>query len=289
MHFVTNRAPLARPFATVVTLHDVIPLIFASHHLRRLSSRIAYRLDLLGCRRSDVIITDSRCAKCDVVRELHVDPKRVKVIYPGVGAPFGKQDHSVHPGRFIGELSESQPFFLYYGGTAVNKNVEAVIRAFAILMRRRPDTLLLMVVHEEDRRRRLGVLATHLGVSDDIVFADHLSDEQLVSVLNHSVALVYPSIYEGFGLPPLEAMACGAPVIASDRASLPEVVGEAGILVDPNDTEAIARAMSHLLDAPDLRSHLSEKGVERAKRFTWKAAAERIAVIYEEALAGARQ
>jgi glycosyltransferase involved in cell wall biosynthesis len=180
-----------------------------------------------------------------------------------------------------------RPYFLYVGFRAGYKNFDLLLSAFARVAPARPDAALCVVGAPltDEERRRVG----ELGLGDRLELFEHPSDAHLAKLYRSSVALVYPSLYEGFGIPPLEAMACGAPVVASDRSSLPEVVGDAGLLFDPDSADELTDRLYALLDRPAERERLIERGFERARLFSWEKTVRRTLEVYDAAAARPRR
>jgi len=193
---------------------------------------------------------------------------RISVIYNGI-------DHSIFKPYDVKIINK--PYILYVGSERPRKNLDRLIEAFAMLKRELPELKLVKVGEpgrsQEYRHHTMSKLDS-LGITQDVLFVDHISELDLAYYYSSAMLLVYPSLYEGFGLPPLEAMACGCPVVTSNVSSLPEVVGEAGIMVDPYDTGSLTRAIREVLTNSKLREVMVRKGVEQAKKFSWEKAAE---------------
>lgn len=270
---------LAKRKPLVVTIPDLIPRLFP------LSVSPTFAcwdyICALAARRADLIICYSRSAKMDLQRILNVPPEKIRVIPLGVDDKFrviGSSKESVKK-----DLGIKNPFIYTVSTLKPLKNLDSVINALHELKGKFKDLKLYVTGAEVWRYSHIFALVRELGLQSDVVFLKHLSDEDLVKYYNAADVFVFPSKYEGFGLPPLEAMACGTPVISSNRSSLPEVVGNAGMLVDPNANE-LANAVKELLTNDALARELSERGLERAKQFTWDRTAERTVMVYEEVL-----
>lgn len=164
------------------------------------------------------------------------------------------------------------------------KNALTLIRAYSLLKKRAKGLERKLVLAGSAGWENDDVFAEikSLGLTDDVVVTDYVPDDDLSLLMNGAEVMVYPSLYEGFGLPPLEAMACGTPVIASNTSSLPEVVGDAGIMVDPEDVEGLADAIASVLSDQGLRDEMSRKGLARAKQFSWEQAARETLKVYED-------
>jgi glycosyltransferase involved in cell wall biosynthesis len=215
-----------------------------------------------------------------------VRPGRIHAVPLGV-------DHSVFspkpipPGfRRRYQLEDQSRVILYVGSENPRKNLPRLIRAIAVIHKLFPDVRLVKIGTPEyvPQAQQLRHQVKTLGLEDIVYFVDHVSDEDLALFYNIADLFVFPSIYEGFGLPPLEAMACGTPVVCSHAASLPEVVGDAAITFDPYDTAAIAGAMRRVLEDSELAAELRQKGIARASQFTWERTARETIAVYQKVL-----
>ncbi len=269
----------------VVTVHDLIPHLVRNHP--RLSAyrppveRLFDRLALLGLRRAAAIVAISEFTKDTVVQLTGYPADRIHVVYRAVDRDVFKPLPVLDGFWNRYGLEEGVPFVLYVGSEDPRKNLEGLIRAFARVQARVPAAQLVKVgaPHFSGERQRLLGLVHELGLDGRVRFLDHVPDEDLPLFYNAASVFVLPSFYEGFGLPALEAMSCGTPVIASDRASLPEVLGQGGQLMDPEDIQGLADAVSDLLAEPERRAAASEAALEQAGRFSLKRqAAETLAV-----------
>ena len=268
----------------VVTVHDLIryfdmhrhqPLI----HRPNFRDRIHLTLDYAGIRRADAIIAVSQTTKSDIIEHLGVPEERIHVVYEGV-------DHRrFHP-------SEARPFefpyVLYVGSEHPRKNLAELIEAFAILKESgRYAHLRLVKVGaaggtESDFRGATEALIKQHGLESDIVMVDRVHEDALPAYYAGAECTVLPSLYEGFGFPAVEAMACGSPIIVSSAASLPEVVGDAGIVVSPRMPEQLARAIGSLLVDPARQAALRAAGLRRSAMFTWDQAAAGTRRVYQQ-------
>ena len=267
--------PLARRLPTVVTIHDLIPMVLPEY--RGGPQVRAYTwLQAIACRTADAILVDSEWSKRDVVRLLRAPPDRVHVIYLGVDERFSPDRSGPRP--------LNQPYVFYIGGWDRRKNVMALVDAFGQIMTERPE-LFLAIAGERGPNPRffpdLRAAAEPLG--DRVIFLGRISDEAKLAFYQHAELFVFPSLYEGFGLDPLEALACGCPVICSNAASLPEIVGDAGILVDARDPSNLAHAMRVALADPEL---LRQRAPLQAAKFRWETTAEQTRAIYSRVASG---
>ena len=240
----------------------------------RLHGRI-YREEVRGLARAEAVLAISEFTRQDVLRLAGADPARVHTIFPGIDSRFGpvaEGEVRAVRARFCPE----DDFFLTSGGLSENKNLETAVDALAILRATSPHRARLLALgapQDTFHPRRAALVARAEGhgltVGEDIVFLPHVTDAELAALYAASAALVFPSRFEGFGLPPAECMACGSPAIVSDTTSLPEVAGDAGRLVGPEDAAGIAALMARLLDEPDWRRDVIARGLRQAARFGW--------------------
>jgi glycosyltransferase involved in cell wall biosynthesis len=287
VHIPHFAAPLLRNRRLVVTIHDVIPYVFPAYRSSA-SMRLYLRLVSRAARNADAILTDSECSKQDIVRFLGIDRERISVVPLAVD----EQYRPVHDNEAEHELRERYglpgPVIFNVGGLDVRKNVEALIRAFALsLPDLDADTRLVIAGSAHTGNQTLypplEPLIDELNVREHVVLTGRISEADKLRLYNLADLYVFTSFYEGFGLSPLEAMACGTPVICSNRSSLPEVVGDAGILVDPTP-EKVSSAISTAMNDAYLRRRLSAQGLEQAGRFSWKRTARMTSEVYQQVL-----
>jgi glycosyltransferase involved in cell wall biosynthesis len=280
LHSLASTAPVWGRFRRVVTVHDLIYARFPDAHagIRDKGMRV---LVPWGVRRSDRVIADSQSTRDDLVELLGVAPGRVDVVPLGLGA-VRRQAPMDEPGvRARFQLGERR-VLLSLSAKRAHKNLPALIGALArIAVEERPVLVLpgYPTAHEAELRER----ARTLGVQDDVRFPAWVSAAELEGLWAIAAAFVFPSLYEGFGLPVLEAMARGVPVACSNASSLPEVAGEAALLFDPRDEAAIATAVVRLLSDPALAEDLRARGLARAREFTWERTARLTLESYERA------
>jgi glycosyltransferase involved in cell wall biosynthesis len=276
---------LGRPY--VVTVHDLIryfdlnglgPFI---HH-PNMRDRIYLRLDYAGVRRARAVIAVSKTTKRDLCTHFGLPEERVFVVYEGV-------DHAVFrpvPGRPL-----EDPYLLFVGSEHPRKNLPAMFRAIAALKRepRFRDLKLLKVGRAGGReapfRARTLEALRELGLEGDAVFREGISDEELARCYSSAECLVLPSLYEGFGFPPLEAMACGCPVVVSNAGSLPEIAADAALVVEPSDAAGLADALRRVVTEQATRRELVERGLRRAAQFSWERTARETMAVYAAVLA----
>ena len=282
VHSLASTAPLHGPFARVTTIHDLIYKLVPESHfgVRGLGMRV---LVPAAARRSHRVIVDADFTREDLVRHLGTPRGKVDVAPLGVSVPGGIA--ATPEGELRGKLNlDERPLVLSLSAKRPHKNLPRLLRAVAGLPpHRRPS--LVVPGYSTPHVRELRELAAALGIGDRVRLPGWLPIEDLEGLYDAATCVVFPSLYEGFGLPVLEAMVRAAPVACSNRSSLPEVAGDAALLFDPEDVEAIRAALERLLADSELRSRLSEAGRERAAAFTWRRTAELTAASYERALA----
>ena len=276
-------APLAPVFLDrplVLTLHDVLPWRYPA--LFTLPNVLYSRLAVTrAARRARRIVVGSEYVRGDVVEVLRVPPERVVVTRYGIDHRFRPTEPD--PAWLSQRFGVRPPFILAVGTREPRKNLATVLEAFARAARELPD-LTLVVVGQGGWKNE--AFERRLRQSDgSIVLTGYVSDDDLVRLYGSAACFVFPSLYEGFGLPPLEAMACGTPVIASDRTSLPEVLGDAAILVEPTDADGLAAAVVRVVNSAALANELRRSGLERSRLFSWRTCARETADVYRQALA----
>ena len=280
-HLARYGHALAAPY--VVTVHDVIRYLDLDRkgpfiHRPNARDRVYLRLDYAGVRKAAAVIAISEATKRDVVRHLGLAEDIVHVVYQGV-------HHAVF--RPVEERAFEDRYVLYVGSEQPRKNLATLLEAFKRVKgdRRFADLKLVKVGGpggSEGRFRELtlAVVRKH-GLEDDVVFTGRIAERDLPPFYSGAECFVLPSLYEGFGLPALEAMACGCPSIVSNTTSLPEVTGDAALAVDPTDATALADAMAELLTNERKRNELRECGLERAREFSWERTARETLRVYE--------
>lgn len=275
-------APLAAPCPLVVTVYDLSFLRYPAYF--RLPNRLYLRLFTgLSCRRARRVIAISHSTKRDVIERFGLAASQVAVVYPGSEPRFRPLPQAqVQAFRAAHQLPDE--FVLYLGTLEPRKNVAALVRAFA--RARRPGLKLVMAGGQGWKTDEMHRALRETGLEGEVILPGYVPDEDKPLWYNAARLFVYPSEYEGFGLPVLEALGCGVPVITANASSLPEVAGEAACLVPPGDVEALAEAMNALLGNAAQRDELAGRGPQQAARFSWPAAAQRTAEVYRQAVGG---
>ncbi|MFI5177807.1 MAG: glycosyltransferase family 4 protein [Vicinamibacterales bacterium] len=279
-HYVVSPLTMC-PF--VVTIHDCIHLRFPQYLPNRAAYVYARTVMTSAARRARKVLTVSRASKEDILYFLKIPADKVEVIYNGLDERLAQAPSDAEIGRVRQRFQLTSPFVLYAGNIKPHKNVDRLIEAFSILRRRGMSEVKLLIIGDEiSKYPNLRRLVHRHQLHQYVRFLGFVADATLAVLYRLASVFVFPSLYEGFGLPPLEAMAAGAPVITSNVSSLPEVVGDAALLIDPMDPTAIADAMARVLGDPALRAELVRRGRERVTAFSWDRSAARTHEVYAE-------
>jgi glycosyltransferase involved in cell wall biosynthesis len=282
LHATAFVAPLARSCPTVITIYDVsfalFPQFFRGFNQTYLRAGTRWSV-----RHAQRIIAISDCARRDVHRLYGVPLDRITVAYPGVDETLQRADPDrVQEFRRFKHLPDK--FLLYLGTLEPRKNLSMLVRAFAQLKRDFPDAVLVLAGGLGWLVDEVFAAVEACGVKDSVLLPGYVAVEEKALWYAAATAFVFPSLYEGFGLPPLEAMACGTPVLTSNAASLPEVVGEAGLMLAPDDVGGWSAALRRLWADAAYRAELADRGLRRAQQFTWPATSRQIVRAYRDAL-----
>jgi glycosyltransferase involved in cell wall biosynthesis len=256
--------------------------------------RLYTLLVAIAAKRADIVLTDSQASKWDIVHLLDIPSERVRVIYLAADDIYQPILDDRRLSATCQKYGLPESYLLYLGGFDQRKNVPTLLKAFAQLAKdsraflvvagRLPEYGLDLAIQAErsDFFPDPRLIVQELGIEERVVFTGWVPEEDKPALYSGARALVFPSLYEGFGLPPLEALACGTPVIASNRGSLPEIVGDGGLLLEPDDVEGLAGAMEKLLNDESLWGDLREKGLAHAARFSWEKTARETLAVYQE-------
>jgi len=271
---------------TVVTIHDLIPALLPAYSGGTLG-KLYTRLVSLTAQRATLVLTDSHASRQDILTHLHLPPKRVQAIPLAAGERFQPVRDPAALAQARAKYDLPPRYLLYLGGFDVRKNVRAILHAYAHLDTER---IPLVIAGKLPTRTSEAIqdprpLAAELGISCRVRFCGWVDQDDKPALYSGALATLFPSHYEGFGLPPLEAMSCGTPVIVSDCSSLPEIVGGAGLYVAPDDIDALAQAMRRLVTDDPLRHALSQAALAQSARFSWAQTAQATLQAYQRALA----
>ena len=267
----------------IVTVHDIIPLKFPGN--LPLASRLFYsKWMTYSYNYADLIIADSESTKKDIIKHLKISSEKIRVIYLATSKDF-KPSGSQNQILKIKEKYKTSPkYFIHVGTIEPRKNLPFLVSAFALALKQGIKENLVIVGKQGWYYEDLYNLIKKLHLEKRVIFTGYADDRDVPYLYGGSTALTFPSLYEGFGFPPLEAMACGTPVISSNTSSLPEVIGEAGILLPPKDKNIWAQKMVELSSNNKLSEKLKIAGIMQAKKFSWDETARKTIEVYEEVM-----
>ena len=279
--------PVVSPRPVVVTAHDIIPLVLPAY---RGNARVRLYTALVSAAtsRARLVLTDSEASKADIVKHLHVPRKRVRAIPLAVGPEYVPEPMPEDP-SIRKDLNLPGNYILYLGGFDIRKNLQAVFAAFSVVHQACPDARLVIggrlptndTPFTPDPRR----LAAEAGLPHNAVqFLGFVKEDEKPAVYRGARVFMFPSIYEGFGYPPLEAISCGVPVVGSNASSLPEVIGSAGVLLDPQDVSGMAGAVIQLLNDHAFHDDLQQRAIRQSQCFSWTRTSADTSAAFHEAL-----
>jgi glycosyltransferase involved in cell wall biosynthesis len=280
--------PPLTPCKSVVTIHDCIHLRFPQYLPNRLGYAYARSFLWMATHHSSRVITVSEASKRDILEYFNVPATKIDVIYNGIDERFGQPPPEEDVTRVRERYQLNDPFILYAGNIKPHKNLGRLIESFHLLRHNGPEFehVKLVIIGDEIAKYAALRHAVHRHkLHKHVRFFGFVPARTLAILYRLAAVFVFPSLYEGFGLPPLEAMASGTPVITSNVSSLPEVVGDAAILIDPLEPESIADALRRVLSDSALCDDLRRRGLERARHFSWERSVRRVREIYSEVLA----
>ncbi len=280
--------PIYNKFKTVVTVHDLTPIAFPSAFPRGIKGEIKWQMQRYSLRKANAVITDSNCSKKDILKYVGVKSSKINVVYLAAGEQFKKLSHSSLILDLRTKYKLPEKFVLYVGDVTPNKNLPRLLDAVTKL--EIPIVMVGKSLISEDYDKnnpwnkdlnRVNELAKE---NKNIIRLGFISSEDLVGIYNLATVFAMPSLYEGFGLPILEAMSCSCPVVTSKEGSLEEVAGNAAYPVDAYNVESIKSGIEKVFNDESLRKELSRKGLENVKRFSWKKTAENTLSVYRQVL-----
>lgn len=277
LHMTTYIAPPLTITPFVVTIHDLSYLVYPGAFSRRVRTKLT-TLVPMSIRRAARVIAVSEHTKKDVIRFYGLAPEKIAVTPLAPGPAFIEMDRAgdeqLPPGI-------KEPFLLAVGNLEPRKNLDRLLEAFFVIARQGFDGQLVLV-GKGSGAESIATRARQNGLESRVVLSGFVTERELVLLYNRAKLFVYPSLYEGFGLPPIEAMACGCPVVASNTSVMPETLGDAAILVDPESVGDIAKALTAVLESDGLAGTLKQKGIARARSFTWHETAARTRSVYAD-------
>ncbi|HVT00666.1 MAG TPA: glycosyltransferase family 1 protein [Patescibacteria group bacterium] len=277
--------PRRLPKKTLVTVHDLTPIVFKDHFPSGFKGNLRFLIQKRRLAKASMIIADSECSKKDIIRLIGIPEERVRVVYLAANEVYKSQKHGKWENDFRKRFGLPEEFVLYVGDATWNKNLPNLINAI-----KQTSHKLVMVgkvwentldsVPDNPWNKDLREVLSEIENDDRFMRLGFVSDLELCYIYNLATVFIMPSVYEGFGLPVLEAMNCGAPVITTRGGSLPEVAGTAGYYVEPNDPENIKEAINAMMSDAKLRTIFSRKSIAQAKKFSIKKMIEETADIY---------
>lgn len=267
----------------VITVHDLAHRLHPEFFTEEMNRHLLRHLER-ATHEADHIITISENTKKDLIDVMGIDQGKISVIYVGASDIYRPVEDPERLNQVRAKYGTGDEFIGFFGTIEPRKNIIGLVEAFTLLKKRRPDLghRLLIAGQKGWKYEETFKAIAESGLEDKITVTGYIQEDDLPLLMNAANLVVYPSFYEGFGMPPLEAMACGRPVVTSNTSSLPEAVGDAALTVDPSDIEGLSKAMEQVLTDKELGIEMGRKGIERAKRFTWKEAAARTLAVYRE-------
>lgn len=278
-------SPLFPATRTVVTIHDIIPMLLPLYRGSPLV-RLYTRLVAAGAGRAGAVIADSECSKRDIVKHLGLPAERVRVIHLAAGPRFHPVEDATTQEAIRAKYALPERYLLYFGGFDQRKNVRVLVEAFGLLKDLYQSGYRLALAGSalgNDSAFFPSPLRTaeQVGLPEDAIrYLGWVPEQDKPALYAGAAAFLFPSLYEGFGLPPLEAMACGTPVICSNASSLPEIVGDAAVQVDPSDAVMWAESIRAVVGDPNRQREMRERGLAQARQFSWARTAEETLAVY---------
>ncbi len=277
--------PVLTPSRSVVTIHDCIHLKFPEYQRHRLGYAYARTTLYAAAHKSNRILTVSEQSKRDILSFFNVPPEKIVVTPNAIDDRFSAPPSEEHVVQTRERYQLSHTYLLYVGNIKPHKNLERLIEAFYLVRAEGRSELELVIIGDEISKLQSLRRAVHKhDIHRYVRFLGFVPDKTLAVLYRLASVFVFPSLYEGFGLPPLEAMASGTPVITSNVSSLPEVVGDGALLVDPYSAEAIAAGILMVLRSTHLREDLKRRGLKRAQEYSWARSVQRVREVYDEAV-----
>ncbi len=268
---------------TVTIVHDMAYLSYPDTVADRTRKWLLWNMEK-SCKRADKIVTVSEFSKREIIKYLNIKEEKIVVMPNGVDGDFFYPRQKEEIEQIKDRFQIKKEYFLYLGTLEPRKNIERLLEAYARLREEREENIPFLVLAGQKGWLYDSIfqLVEKLGLKEQVLFTGYIKQEDVPALLSGAIAFIFPSLYEGFGMPPLEAMACGTAVITSNTSSLPEVIGEAGILINPYSVEEIKEAMKKVWKEKDLAERLRKAGRERAREYTWERSARVLKKVYLE-------
>lgn len=291
VHFPHFNVPLFCPVKFTVTIHDLILIKFPTRRATTLNplfykiKNFSYKIVIAAAiRRAKKVLAVSQYTKNEIIKHFKVKPEKIIVTYEGVADLTGEGTGAANPENFLKKYNITKPYLLYVGNAYPHKNLEGLIKVFAEINKNFPALKLVLVGKEDYFYRRLTRIANSLASASDIIFPGYVPDADLKILYANGLAYVFPSFYEGFGLPPLEAMAHGLPVVSSNKTSLLEILGDAAVYFNPEDRSEMKAKIEKVINDENLSQNLISRGYEQIKKYNWIACAKKTLEVYKNLL-----
>lgn len=288
IHSLNSELPLLHNLKSVVTIHDLKYLKFPAFFrgLARTKTRYLKHIFKIGCQKASKVITVSESTKGDIINLLGIKEEKICVIYEAADSTFCLDENSSFDSEILKQYSITKPYFLYVGEIRPHKNLEGLIEAFSIFKYKYNEEETQLVITGQEYSDYKGPLlrADELKIKGSLVVTGPVPNSHLKVLYREAEVFLLVSFYEGFGLPILEAMQYGIPVITSNVSSMPEVAGNAALLVNPYEPEEIAEAMNCIRNSEHLKMQLVRKGIVQAKNFSWERTAKKTLGVYDDVL-----
>lgn len=271
----------------VVTIHDIIHLLYPDFLPSRFAFLYAQQMIRRSLTRGDRVIAVSQNTRTDLMQYFDIDGRRIEVVYNGVDETFRQKRADEEVERWLRNLGIERPYLLFVGNPKPHKNLDNVVKAYARARQLTSmDVPLVCVGARSGSEFKIRQRAEYLGIADKVRLLGHVAQEALPAIYQGASLFLYPTLYEGFGLPVVEAMASGVPVITSNNSALKEIAEGYASLVDPLDIEGMAKAIAYLMGDPERRANLARLGARRAEDFRWDETARRTLEIYLSVIEG---
>ncbi len=288
MHFTHFNAPILYKRPSIVTIHDLTLSFYPGKKKRSLLHRLAYAFTLRSAvKKAKKVITISQNSKKDLMDLIGTEEDKIEVIYQGVSEKFKKINDQERIKKTLKKFNlNNSPFFLYTGVWRSHKNLPNMLKAFKEVLKLTENNIKLVITGKEDPHYpEVQNMPAELGIKENVIFPGLVDEDELVDLYNAASIYIFPSLYEGFGLPPLEAMACETPVAASEASSIPEVCGKGNAAYfDPNDYHDMAQVIFALYNDKGMQADLVSRGLLRVGEFSWQTMAELTHNLYLECL-----
>jgi len=286
-HSLNSELPLFGNIKSIVTFHDLkyIKYPYFLNKFATIKSKYMKYTMTKGAEKANKIIAVSQSTKKDIIHLLGIEKDKITVIYEASNlGMYSRKNDDITNSKILKKYSIQKPYFLYVGEKRPHKNLEGLIKAFTIFKEKydNRNTSLVLTGKKYSTYHEYITTAENLGVKDSLIFTGFIPEKYLLPIYSEAETLLLISFYEGFGIPILEAMECGIPVITSNISSMPEVAGEAALLVDPNNIQEIVEKMNNIVSSKILREQLIESGFKRVKQFSWESTARQTLKIYNE-------